>query len=790
VVGRAILAATVVASSGCLRQFGPPSPGAGDCSELAETATTEPTAIEEFDKIGADFFAAPFPALGRPYNGEFPATSPLEYRMRTMVSSDSYATSAALFFELSWPVLPGVLPPQFTLPDAGADTGAEAGTDAGDAGSSPVPGVLVFPRGEPKNLWPVNVDVSTMTYPPSDGATAITCTILTALPVQGRPLRENTTYVAVVTTRVAKQGQFVKDLCAGKTPAGISNTADAGQEPIAQQYRDAINQDLLQFGLSCGDVAAISLFNTSNPTQELNQVRQLAHADYMKSEGACPRSRFALTRDTAPDGQASGPRCPNAPFCVYRGSVQLPDYQRGTPPYLPYIDWGGGWPQPPVPEAGADPPGCVDNLGSIPEPADPKSWTPTWRTARVIVTIPRAPPPTLADGTTKGYPVVVLVRAGAGTTTDPLVDRGPILGADCAETACRGPAEVLQSVGFAGITIDGPLVGISGSQPIEFNEDFGIFDFLNPQALVDNIRQSAVELTLIPDILSQLTIDPTGCDGVPPGQVTLDTTHIAMFSHSMGSSISPLALAAEPRYGAAILSGSGGSLIENAMYKTQPLPITAASVLYGYSAQACMLRARDPQLSLLQWATEPADSQVYARRMLFDDDPPASAWVSPNARSALMIQGLVDHYILPPIADTMTLGEGLDLGVGPNSCNDAPSCDLEPVYGDVASPEYPTLPKLLPLSGRGVQWLADAGGGNTPWPASVDGGTHPLTGLVVQHRIDENREPGACTSVDGHEVIYESTLARHQYACFLQDFLNDRAPQVRTQGGEFDPCDP
>ena len=177
-------------------------------------------------------------------------------------------------------MVPGVLPPQFRLPNAGLDSGGEADMEAGP---SAAPSVFVFPCGKPTDLWPVNVDVSTMTYPPSDGAPAITSTILTAIPVQGRPLREKTLYVAVVTTQVAESSQFVADLCAGKTPAGISDTAIAGQ------YSDVIHGDLQKLGLSCGDVAAISLFETSNPTQEFRQVQQLAHADYLKNQGSWRR---------------------------------------------------------------------------------------------------------------------------------------------------------------------------------------------------------------------------------------------------------------------------------------------------------------------------------------------------------------------------------------------------------------------------------------------------------------------------------------------------------------------
>ena len=51
------------------------------------------------------------------------------------------------------------------------------------------------------------------------------------------------------------------------------------------------------------------------------------------------------------------------------------------------------------------------------------------------------------------------------------------------------------------------------------------------------------------------------------GPVHFDGTTMALMSHSMGSTISPLTLAFEPRYRAAILSGAGGSWIENIIYK-------------------------------------------------------------------------------------------------------------------------------------------------------------------------------------------------------------------------------
>jgi len=763
--------------------FAPPDPHVDDCNPLRENGGAGlPTALVAFDAVDADFFAAPFPALGRVDDAQgglqgavdgdrFPADTPLLFRLRRLTSTDGYGVSAAIFFQLDGAVPAGVLPASFAAP---------AFPDASsDAASAAAPGVFVFPRGHPDQPATVNVDVSWTRYAVGDGSQSRQGFLLSILPVQGLPLAANTDYVAVVTTAIAQPSTFMQTLCGRATPAGISD-ADA------QQYLDAVQQDLAgPLGVGCAQIAAMSLFHTSDPAHELPQVQALAHDDLTVNELGCDAQ--PLPRE----GDSSGWRCEQAAYCVYSGTVLVPDYQRGTPPYLPYVSWQGSWPQEPVGSPSGGAPGCTPDLGSAPEPSDPTSWAPTWRAARVVVTIPHAPPPTRDDGTrASAYPVVVMARTGAGpggSWVDSIVDRGPTLGGDCKTQVCRGPAEVFTSVGYAGISIDGPLVGISGTQPDEFNEDLAIFDFLNPDALRDNIRQSAVELTLVPDILQHLKIDLGQCEGAGTGDARFDLSHMALFSHSMGSTISPLALAADPRYGAAILSGSGGSLIQNVLYKTQPLPVSAGGLLFGYAVSACDLSPRDPQLSLLQWALEPADSESYARRMVSDLGPPGT-WATPHARDVLMIQGLVDHYILPPIADVMSLGEGLDLGVGPGSCNDDRYCDKDPVHGEVAAQGYPALADLLGLSGHRVLALADAGG-NVAWPPNVPPPTPPrnLTALVVQHRIDENREPGTC-SVDGHEVIFESLLARHQYACFLHDFLNDETPRVRTSGDLFTPC--
>jgi hypothetical protein len=220
--------------------------------------------------------------------------------------------------------------------------------------------------------------------------------------------------------------------------------------------------------------------------------------------------------------------------------------------------------------------------------------------------------------------------------------------------------------------------------------------------------------------------------------------------HSMGATISPLTLAFEPSYSAGLLSGCGGSYIENVMYKELPVMVLgAAEAVVGDTT----LSVSDPILSLLQWALEPADPPVYARRIALEpqDGPP---------RNVLMMQGIVDHYIMPPIADAASLSLGLDLA--------GPELDDTPPEIAGLAPVGP----LLPLVGRGMITL----------PASANltsKGGAKVTAVLTQSPADGIE--------DGHEVVFQTERPKHQYVCFLKGLLQGK-PTVPTDGMAFDPC--
>jgi hypothetical protein len=224
--------------------------------------------------------------------------------------------------------------------------------------------------------------------------------------------------------------------------------------------------------------------------------------------------------------------------------------------------------------------------------------------------------------------------------------------------------------------------------------------------------------------------------------------------HSMGATISPLALAFEPRFRAGILSGAGGSWIENIVYKLDPVPVKGyAELLVGYVGTGYSLSEWDPVLSMLQWALEPADPPVYAARIVREPafGPP---------RHVLMMQGIVDHYILPPIANATSLSIGLDLA------------------GDEIDDDVPELASTTPLGP-----LLDLSGAHAiPLPAGGNVATagEAVTAVVTQHPSDGVE--------DGHEAAFQTEAPKHEYRCFLEG-LKDGAPRVPSPGGEFDACD-
>ncbi len=432
-------------------------------------------------------------------------------------------------------------------------------------------------------------------------------------------------------------------------------------------------------GVDPAGIAGLAVFTTQDPTAGTRALTEAAASEPLELT-----EPFDLTDEFDE-------------YCVYQAVVAMPVYQQGDPPYLT----GGG---------------------GIALDGDGQPVLQRFEDANLVVTVPRASTP---DG---GWPVAVFIRTGGGGER-PLVDRGVRDAEGVVLEPGTGPALQLTRAGVVGVSVDGPhggLRNVSGG-----DEQFLIFNVTNPEAMRDNIRQSAAELALLPDLLAELSVDASACVGVD-GEVTFATERLALMGHSMGATIAPLVLAVQSRYDAVVLSGAGGSWIHNIVYKLSPLEVRPlAEALLQYDDRT--LLPDDPSLMLLQWSGESSDPPVYAREVAGDVH-------------ALVVQGIVDTYILPPMANATTLSLGLDLAGEP----------LDADHPELA--EFTPIEPLLPLVGRGRVDL--------PVEGNLPGG---ITAVVTQH-LEDGVE-------DGHEVFFQTDLPRAQYQEFLATWVAG-APSV------------
>lgn len=526
--------------------------------------------------------------------------------------------------------------------------------------------------------------------------------LLSIVPLQGIPLRPRALYAAVVTRKVKDtHGAFLgasadmQALARGTRPAGMPDAAYA-------HYGTALAA-LAKAGVNVAELAGLAVFTTGDPTAQMRATTREAVARPV------PPLTAPITRTDLFDG-----------YCVYSTQLSMPDYQSGTPPY---DTTGGDW--------------AFDGQGhAIVQRLAP---------AHVVLTVPRAPMPP------EGYPLLVMIRTGGGGDR-PLVDRGvqPTTGAPALAPG-TGPAMELAAVGYAGASVDGPHGGLRNVTNAD--EQFLMFNVANGAALRDNVRESALEIAVFEHVLEGVTFDASDCPGASTS-VKFDATRVALMGHSMGATIAPLTLAVEPRFRGAVLSGAGASWIENILYKEHPVGVRPLiELLLGYSSSHHTLLQGDPVLSLIQWALEPADPLVYTRLLLQE---PAQGEAP---RQILMEQGIVDHYILPPIANAMSLSLGLDLA---GAELDETSAEL------VARSELTPLGDVLGYSGRK----------KVTFPTRANFGKD-VTAIVVQHPEDGLE--------DGHEVMFQTEAPKREYRCFLQSLAQGGAARV-ADGNVAGPC--
>ncbi len=273
-------------------------------------------------------------------------------------------------------------------------------------------------------------------------------------------------------------------------------------------------------------------------------------------------------------------------FYEFVGRYASPNFQTGTPPYL-------------------------TSGGEILFDGDGNPIVQRTESLRFSLTVPKGAPPV------GGWPVVVYAH-GTGGDYESLVRREAI------DFAANG---------LAAIGIDQPIHG----ERVPGGDDwsFFFFNYLNPVAARDNLRQSAADNVQQMRFVRELEV-PAALH--PEGFATrFDASRVMFMGHSQGGTEGPLFVGAEDQIGCAVMSGSGGGLRLTLLQKTLPVPVVFLVEALAGALGTQELDLFHPLAQLLQLFIEEGDPLNYA---------PYYARYSRGAPHSVFIsEGLLDFQV-------------------------------------------------------------------------------------------------------------------------------------------------
>jgi hypothetical protein len=497
------------------------------------------------DTAETDFFAMPFPSDARPKKaggapGLFgwdlsrwpePVGQPGVYVRFLDGRLSAAGPSAAIYFRFSAPLDEKSLPR-----DAAESLTAQASAYVVDV----TPGSPTFGVKAPM-LTAFHVEEGQFIGP----------NWLTLRPVPGIPLRENTTYAAIVTRRVrGAQGEALErhpDL-----ERILGELAPADEPYRAAWGTSAPLRAFLQQRDLANEVVGATLFTTQKATAIMSEIRNAVYA-----QGPVPAPLdFKYLRDH--DGLCS----------VFSGIFESPNFQDGEPPYL-------------------------NEGGSIKVDAQGRPVPSRTERLRFALSVPHGEMP--ADG----WPIILYAH-GTGGDYQTFIRESLDIRAARIELADGPPVQM------AMIGIDQVLHG--SRDPSHSDPELTFFNMNNLAAARDNVKQGGADDFQLLRLVENFAIDKApGTGPLKDRPIKFDKQRIYFVGHSQGGLTGPLFLGAEPKVKAAVLSGAGSVLILSLLHKREPTDIGA--LVEGLLQETAS--EDHPLLNLLQAYFESADPNNY-----------------------------------------------------------------------------------------------------------------------------------------------------------------------------------
>ncbi len=519
--------------------------------------------------------------------------------------------------------------------------------------------------------------------------------LLQVLPEPGFALREHTTYAVIVMAAVGS-GDATRPLVQSPTLASLlaGGTPDGG-EAVVSAYAP-LRAYLADEGIAPEEVVAATVFRTGDVTSQLVRWVEWAGALPAREPTSEPSRIYDL-----------------GDYCAYEATWAAPQFQEGTPPFE---EEGGRF--------------VLDGDGLPVEQGT--------QTASFVVSVPKRAMP--ADG----FPLVFYVN-GTGGLARQILDRGTVVGAT-APAPGTGPAMRFARRGWAASGVAGPLnperIGAAASM-----DGFVMYNFLNPVAMRDNFMQAVLEHVLFRRLVTELRIDPAGCDGVDAsaaadGMVRFDPGHVVVMGQSLGSYLSGMLAATDTGFEGAILTGAGGSWIEFAFGPTSPVDLrVAVEALIGLPSRE-MLDPFHPVIAMFDLAVGPADNLHYVDQVHREPLP------GHDPVPVLVIEGFEDDNIPENLQRGLVVALGVDL-----------------VGDDVGTAGI-------------LEAIRLAGGEQLAAPVSDN---RDVTAGVVRYLPD--------FPMGGHYVTFQLEPPMHQYGCFVQTLYESGTPVIVEGTAADAPCE-
>lgn len=296
--------------------------------------------------------------------------------------------------------------------------------------------------------------------------------------------------------------------------------------------------------------------------------------------------------------------------------------------------------------------------------------------------------------TSQGYAVVGIDMAGHGSRhTD--VDAGSNLAGKPAFTGDRQLRD-----GFGDIT--------GAATQLDFFEGF-----LNVAAIRDTIRQSALDLSRLVQLLRQPGLDLSALGA----GVTLDARRIAYLAESFGTVVGTLFAAIEPDVDLFVLNVPGGGILDLILPSSAEIGAAALPFLTAIYKPSAPLGRWSPVISLMQAVIDGGDPLTYAPHVLRDRFTIGGQPLRPRSVVALEVVG---DQVLSNLG-TDALAQALRLDVlaphleAPAGLRSIPSPAAGNLDGQTA-----VLVQYAPAT-HGGNWQSERGGLRFPPDVPRDG---------------------------------------------------------------------